>query len=293
MLLSSNNAAAAVVAVMMRLSRLVVVLCVVVVVVVVVCLCLVLVSYLSLCPNLHPFHYHSYTGKYNSKGAFLLCKTSNPGSNDFLSLNLSTGMTLYEQIASRVGLEWSRQNTTEEVAMLGLVVGATDPTALQKARAAAGQNVWILAPGVGAQGGDLFQALQAGLNQAGTGMLIPVSRGISQAADPAAAAQKLVEQIQSVRQQIVQKAAATTTTTTTTTTVSAAADKNSSSCIQPYQREFLEFSLQQGVLKFGSFVLKSGRTSPYFFNAGLFATGASLFKLAKAYASTIMASDKL
>ena len=46
--------------------------------------------------------------------------------------------------------------------------------------------------------------------------------------------------------------------------------------MQDYQKEFLEFSLQHGVLKFGEFTLKSGRTSPYFFNAGLFNTGESL-----------------
>merc|ERR1712078_193663 len=63
--------------------------------------------------------------------------------------------------------------------------------------------------------------------------------------------------------------------------------------IEPYQKEFLEFSLSQNVLKFGSFVLKSGRTSPYFFNAGLFASGAALFKLGTAYASAIMNSPEL
>lgn len=63
--------------------------------------------------------------------------------------------------------------------------------------------------------------------------------------------------------------------------------------VAPYQKEFLEFSLQQGVLKFGSFVLKSGRTSPYFFNAGLFASGASLWKLGKAYAASIYHNREL
>jgi hypothetical protein len=58
-----------------------------------------------------------------------------------------------------------------------------------------------------------------------------------------------------------------------------------------YQKEFLEFSLQEGVLKFGSFLLKSGRTSPYFFNAGLFSSGSALHKLGKSYAAAIMASE--
>ena len=45
-----------------------------------------------------------------------------------------------------------------------------------------------------------------------------------------------------------------------------------------YQREFIEFALETGVLRFGSFTLKSGRQSPYFFNSGLFNSGASLYR---------------
>jgi orotate phosphoribosyltransferase len=57
--------------------------------------------------------------------------------------------------------------------------------------------------------------------------------------------------------------------------------------MKDYQREFLEFALQTGVLRFGSFTLKSGRQSPYFFNSGLFNSGASLAKLGRFYAQTI------
>jgi uridine monophosphate synthetase len=206
--------------------------------------------------------------KYSGKGAFVLCKTSNPGSNDLLALNLANGETVFERIAL-LAEQWSQSSG----ATLGLVVGATDTTALRKARKAAGSKVWILAPGVGAQGGNLEEALRAGLNEHGTAMLVPVSRGISQAEDPRAAAKELSEKINAVR--------ASPESTT------------SDASIQPYQRQFLEFSLAEGVLKFGSFVLKSGRTSPYFFNAGLFASGAALYKLGKAYASAIMASSEL
>ncbi len=54
-----------------------------------------------------------------------------------------------------------------------------------------------------------------------------------------------------------------------------------------YQREFIEFSLEHEVLRFGEFTLKSGRTSPYFFNAGLFNTGARLAALGRFYAAAI------
>lgn len=60
--------------------------------------------------------------------------------------------------------------------------------------------------------------------------------------------------------------------------------------MQDYQKEFLEFALSQGVLKFGEFTLKSGRLSPYFFNAGLFNTGESLSRLGRYYAQAIVDS---
>ncbi|MBB5320828.1 orotate phosphoribosyltransferase [Marinobacter oulmenensis] len=54
-----------------------------------------------------------------------------------------------------------------------------------------------------------------------------------------------------------------------------------------YQQKFIEFAIQRNVLRFGEFTLKSGRTSPYFFNAGLFNTGNDLLQLSKAYAAAI------
>ncbi|MEJ7635489.1 orotate phosphoribosyltransferase [Aeromicrobium sp.] len=57
--------------------------------------------------------------------------------------------------------------------------------------------------------------------------------------------------------------------------------------MQDYQREFIEFALEHEVLRFGEFTLKSGRTSPYFFNAGLFNTGERLAGLGRFYAAAI------
>ncbi|KFN49589.1 orotate phosphoribosyltransferase [Arenimonas composti] len=57
-----------------------------------------------------------------------------------------------------------------------------------------------------------------------------------------------------------------------------------------HQRRFLDLALQRGVLRFGEFTLKSGRTSPYFFNAGLFDTGAALAHLGECYADALLAS---
>jgi orotate phosphoribosyltransferase len=57
-----------------------------------------------------------------------------------------------------------------------------------------------------------------------------------------------------------------------------------------YQREFIRFCLERNVLRFGEFTLKSGRTSPYFFNAGLFNSGAALAALGRFYAQAVVAS---
>ena len=58
-----------------------------------------------------------------------------------------------------------------------------------------------------------------------------------------------------------------------------------------YQREFIEFAIRNEVLRFGEYTLKSGRISPYFFNSGLFNSGASIARLGRYYAETIMRSE--
>ena len=61
--------------------------------------------------------------------------------------------------------------------------------------------------------------------------------------------------------------------------------------MKEYQREFLDFAVSSGVLRFGEFVLKSGRVSPYFFNTGLFNTGEALMRLGRYYALAILDAD--
>ncbi len=96
--------------------------------------------------------------------------------------------TLYEEVA-RLAQRWNSNGN------VGLVVGATQPDSLRKVRSAA-PDVWFLAPGVGAQGGDLSAALQNGLRADGLGMLISVSRSVSRAADPRQAVIDLNQAIQ-------------------------------------------------------------------------------------------------
>ena len=96
--------------------------------------------------------------KYHGKGAFLLCRTSNPGGDDLQNQRLAglNGQpTLFEHIASLVQGPW---NTNGQ---LGLVVGATYPTEIERVRKVA-PTVPLLIPGVGAQGGDAVATVKAG-----------------------------------------------------------------------------------------------------------------------------------
>jgi orotate phosphoribosyltransferase len=69
------------------------------------------------------------------------------------------------------------------------------------------------------------------------------------------------------------------------------AHDNISPVTQAYQSEFIDLCMRHGVLRFGSFALKSGRESPYFFNAGLFNTGDAIAAVGRAYAAALAASD--
>lgn len=201
------------------------------------------------------------------RGCFVLCKTSNPSASDLQTLRVSSGSSSSRLLFEEVALKCHEWNAEDNV---GLVVGATDVDALRRVRAVT-PNLWILAPGIGAQGGNLEEAVFAGLSADGYGMLVPVSRGISKAANPKEAAESLRDAINAVRKTKV--AAAT-----------------GAVAIGARESEFIKFALSFGVLKFGDFTLKSGRQSPYFFNAGLFRTGRALGQLGKFYAQAIRAS---
>jgi orotidine-5'-phosphate decarboxylase len=96
--------------------------------------------------------------KYHGKGAFLLCRTSNPGGDDFQNQRLASvpgEPLLYEHIAGLAQGPWNLNG------QLGLVVGATYPAEIERVRAVA-PTVPLLIPGVGAQGGDAVATVRAG-----------------------------------------------------------------------------------------------------------------------------------
>jgi uridine monophosphate synthetase len=132
----------------------------------------------------------------SEKGIFLLCKTSNPGAGDLQDLMLESGEPLHLHVA-KLAQTWNVRNN------IGIVVGATYLETLSRVRAVV-PNMWFLAPGVGAQGGELESALKAGLRNDGKGMLLPVSRGIARAEKPGNAAAELRDEMLAIRSSIME-----------------------------------------------------------------------------------------
>jgi orotidine-5'-phosphate decarboxylase len=136
--------------------------------------------------------------KYEDKGVIVLCRTSNPGAVDLQDVEVG-GRRLFHIVADLAANRWnSRGNCL-------LVVGATYPRELAEVREIVGKMP-LLVPGVGAQGGDVAQAVQNGQTAAGSGLIISSSRGILYASSgedfataARAATQKLRDQINASR----------------------------------------------------------------------------------------------
>jgi orotidine-5'-phosphate decarboxylase len=135
--------------------------------------------------------------KYHGKGAFLLCRTSNPGGDDFQNQRLSSVAgepLLYEHIAQLAQGPWNLNG------QLGLVVGATYPAEIARVRDLA-PTLPLLIPGVGAQGGDALATVKAGWRDDGP-IIVNSSRAVLYASSGADFAQAARQEALKTRAQL-------------------------------------------------------------------------------------------
>ena len=108
--------------------------------------------------------------EYKDKCSFILCRTSNSSAGDFQDIK-SNNIPLYQTVADKIK-SWNSSGNC------GAVVGATYPEELKKIRGILGDNIPILIPGIGAQGGDVEKTVKYGTNKEGKMAIIVSSRSI-------------------------------------------------------------------------------------------------------------------
>ena len=132
--------------------------------------------------------------EYENKCSFILCRTSNPSAVDFQNLMVSK-TPMYEMVARKIK-EWNKFDNC------GAVVGATYPNDLKIIRGILGNEIPILIPGIGAQGGDVEKTVKYGTNKDGNMAIINSSRGIIYAAKDESFVEKAKIEAKMLRDQI-------------------------------------------------------------------------------------------
>jgi uridine monophosphate synthetase len=204
------------------------------------------------------------------KGCFLVVRTSNPGAEEMQDIETTHGEPLYVAITRKIAESWNDSGG------VGLVAPATEPAVLADVRRTA-PHLPILCPGVGAQGGDLQAAVAAGLDANGVGLIINVSRGVTEAPDPAQAAREWRDRLEAARQEVQSP------------TSGKSAIRNPQSAI----REVVVEMFKIGAIQFKPVKLKSGLNSPYYNDLRMLSSYPRLLQAVAELMSNTMERDGL
>ncbi len=234
------------------------------------CLAVTLSPYLG-AESVEPFLNRS------GSGAFVLCRTTNPGAGRLQERILDDGTPLYLAFADEI-ISWDPDGSRPSI---GLVVAGNNPEILSSVRRRH-PEAWFLAPGIGAQGGKADQAVAAGARADGFGILASASRSVAEAEDPAAAAKELRDALDEARVDFLNGKS-----------ILVEPDFLPSGLPVPHlsgdeRRELLAGLFRIGAFRTGEFTLKSGKTSPFYIDLRRISADSRILSLSgRAYAELL------